>query len=352
MNLHEDKEAFKDLVNLTSESLGIEEIYVEKDYYAVLALKSLSESDVRANGIFKGGTSLSKAYTIINRFSEDIDMAIVNDGGTQVGSRAQMKAVEKALTSSAIFEEDLKHERVKKGGRLRQSVHKYPLLDTKADYGQASKHLFIDASRMSVGIPFEERQIRTYISQFLAQTGQEDVLKEFSLHPIVVPTLSMQRTFVEKFGSVVKFAYLDEQEGDGKLNRLRRGIRHIYDLHMLLQQGPIVGFMRGTERFNEQSFEDFLHQVLLDDLAGNQEKNGYADYMNSAFADCLLYRAIDDTWDALRATYESDFSRLHFQRRELPSSKDIIETLIRLQRACQNFDAWKKENNVIYAIQT
>ncbi len=47
---------------------------LEKDLWVVLCLKALFSSIFRKNFIFKGGTSLSKAYTIIDRFSEDIDI--------------------------------------------------------------------------------------------------------------------------------------------------------------------------------------------------------------------------------------------------------------------------------------
>jgi len=86
-----------------------------------LALKHLSQSDHRANGIFKGGTSLSKAYGAINRFSEDIDMAILNDNGSDIGNRRRMERVERALTSNECFTEDPDHLRVKKGSWLRQN---------------------------------------------------------------------------------------------------------------------------------------------------------------------------------------------------------------------------------------
>ena len=71
MNLHEDLSNFKDLINLTANDLGILEFYIEKDYWVTYILKRLSNSEYRNKVVFKGGTSLSKAYNIIDRFSED-----------------------------------------------------------------------------------------------------------------------------------------------------------------------------------------------------------------------------------------------------------------------------------------
>ncbi|HIW51502.1 MAG TPA: nucleotidyl transferase AbiEii/AbiGii toxin family protein [Candidatus Blautia intestinavium] len=72
MYLHSDKEMFKDVVEQTAAQSGKTPVVVEKDYYVTLILKLLSEQLKRC--VFKGGTSLSKGYHVINRFSEDIDI--------------------------------------------------------------------------------------------------------------------------------------------------------------------------------------------------------------------------------------------------------------------------------------
>ena len=72
MYLHKDREMFKDMVEQTAEQSGRTPIVVEKDYYVTLILKLLSEQLDLC--VFKGGTSLSKGYHVINRFSEDIDI--------------------------------------------------------------------------------------------------------------------------------------------------------------------------------------------------------------------------------------------------------------------------------------
>jgi len=76
MNLHEDQEAFSELVEVTAATIGLPQVYVEKDYWITKALKNLSTSPYFDEVVFKGGTSLSKAFRLIDRFSEDIDLAI------------------------------------------------------------------------------------------------------------------------------------------------------------------------------------------------------------------------------------------------------------------------------------
>ena len=72
MYLHRDRETFKDMVEQAADGNGRTPAVVEKDYYVTLILKLLSEQ--LAECVFKGGTSLSKGFHVIDRFSEDIDI--------------------------------------------------------------------------------------------------------------------------------------------------------------------------------------------------------------------------------------------------------------------------------------
>ena len=69
MTLHENKDAFKDAIRAVSDYLGIRDIYIEKDYWVTYILERLSRSPNSRNVVFKGGTSLSKVYNLIERFS-------------------------------------------------------------------------------------------------------------------------------------------------------------------------------------------------------------------------------------------------------------------------------------------
>jgi predicted nucleotidyltransferase component of viral defense system len=100
MTLHENEEAFNDAIRAASEQLGIRDVFVEKDYWVTLILKRLSQSDFKNKVIFKGGTSLSKVHKLINRFSEDVDLAILkSEGQTETQQRVMIRRVEKEITS-------------------------------------------------------------------------------------------------------------------------------------------------------------------------------------------------------------------------------------------------------------
>ena len=76
MNLHTNKELFSTLVTLTAKHFRITPAFVEKDYWITLILHNLSNSPFSNSIVFKGGTSLSKGYRLVNRFSEDIDLIV------------------------------------------------------------------------------------------------------------------------------------------------------------------------------------------------------------------------------------------------------------------------------------
>lgn len=65
MYLHEDQDMFIDAIQKTREETGIEPAIIEKDYYVSMMLRLLAASNI--GFVFKGGTSLSKAYIMMPR---------------------------------------------------------------------------------------------------------------------------------------------------------------------------------------------------------------------------------------------------------------------------------------------
>ncbi len=67
MNLHENKQLFADAILAASQAredggLGIKQVFLEKDYWITRSVKLLSEGRDAESAVFKGGTSISKAY--------------------------------------------------------------------------------------------------------------------------------------------------------------------------------------------------------------------------------------------------------------------------------------------------
>tara|TARA_B110000211_G_C13881376_1_gene465279 strand:+ start:457 stop:729 length:273 start_codon:yes stop_codon:yes gene_type:complete len=90
MNLHEDKKLFSQAIRATAQQLGIAEIYIEKDYWVALALHLIFKDKIGKETVFKGGTALSKCYGLIERFSEDIDLVVIQNDN--VGSQLKKEA--------------------------------------------------------------------------------------------------------------------------------------------------------------------------------------------------------------------------------------------------------------------
>ncbi len=79
MYLHEDGEVFRNLILQVVDKNGRTPSVVEKDYYVTLILRLLAENLEQC--VFKGGTSLSKGFHVIDRFSEDIDITFAEHIG-------------------------------------------------------------------------------------------------------------------------------------------------------------------------------------------------------------------------------------------------------------------------------
>jgi len=76
--LHNDSKLFTDSVLATAEYFSISPVYIEKDYWITNTLHRLSLNPDALKVVFKGGTTLSKAYNLVDRFSEDIDIAVID----------------------------------------------------------------------------------------------------------------------------------------------------------------------------------------------------------------------------------------------------------------------------------
>lgn len=149
INLHSDREAFNDIIPAVSNEFGIEPAIVEKDYFVSLLLKKVNKNypDI----IFKGGTSLSKCYKIINKFSEDIDIGINADKATE-GMRKNLKtAIKKSIADSGLKLVN-EHEIM-----TRTYFNKYQIEYTKDtdDIMSVTPYLFIETAVFMKPFPYE-----------------------------------------------------------------------------------------------------------------------------------------------------------------------------------------------------
>ena len=83
--------------------------FIEKDYWVTYVLKNIALSDYHNQIVFKGGTSLSKAYQCIERFSEDVDLALLKTGKeTNSQLKRLIENIEAIATQGLNYQKDPK----------------------------------------------------------------------------------------------------------------------------------------------------------------------------------------------------------------------------------------------------
>jgi predicted nucleotidyltransferase component of viral defense system len=197
MTLHNDKSTFEAAVLSASERLQILPAFIEKDYWLTLVLKRLSESKFNDDVVFKGGTSLSKGYKLIDRFSEDIDIAIIEVDelpGNQL--KNLIREVEKTISQDMI--EIPNHIGTSKGSRFRKSYFMYPKIINDRLYQSVSDKLIIEINSFANPFPFEKMEISSLIFSSLLQSEKHELISKYGLTPFSVNVLSKSQTMLEK----------------------------------------------------------------------------------------------------------------------------------------------------------
>lgn len=113
------------IINQVSAKTGFLTVAVEKDLWVMIALKATFSTGIAPHLVFKGGTSLSKAWGVIERFSEDIDLAIDRSffGFDGELTRTQVKNLRKASCRYV----DQKFPKLLEEGLLKMGVNEFEL---------------------------------------------------------------------------------------------------------------------------------------------------------------------------------------------------------------------------------
>ena len=307
MNLHEDSEAFEELIAATAQSIGLPQVYIEKDYWVSAALKHLSVSAYCDQVVFKGGTSLSKAYRIIDRFSEDIDLAVFSKGLTDGKRKSLLKSVEGDVTSGLIpLPGDMRES---KGSSFRKTVYKYPRSVGGEDFGQASPQLFIEINAFTHPEPFEQRPLRSLIADLLLERGEGELIERFALESFTVNVLCVERTLVEKILGMIKDSYDDDPAA-----KLSNRIRHLYDICLILKSDKYRAFVESPE------FKSMCVACIEDEKSGFLAGNLC---LEAPLHAAPLFTNLSDWRTSLENTYSTIFTQLVYG--ELPSMDEIFE---------------------------
>ena len=219
MNLSDDKILFKKIIANASEFFSIPRSYIEKDFYAISLLKRVI--NINSNIVFKGGTCLSKCYNVIERFSEDIDVSVIEDHLTQGQRRSLVhENIEKSINELGLTlsnPDSIRSKRV-----FNRFICKY---NTLVDASETFANVLFELAMQSPCFPYEERICQTFAGRYLDETNNHDLTIKYGLEAFKVKTQKLERTFVDKI-----YAVCDYQIS----KKLERNSRHLYDLHKIL----------------------------------------------------------------------------------------------------------------------
>lgn len=215
---------------------GFREEFIEKDYYAMDVLRAVASHGPHSV-IFKGGTSLSKAWGIISRFSEDVDLFL--DPSTL--GRATRGAKDRALKNVR----DAIAERTGLPYTTEFSAQGFRRADAFAYRRQFAMSMqprvLVEITTASGREPKETVPLMSYVAQFLfAEKISLDAEDET---PFDVQVLHFRRTFVEKLFAI--HGYVHRQVSEGRL--IGSYARHYYDLHQLLLRQEVVEMLASAE---------------------------------------------------------------------------------------------------------
>ena len=229
MNEHYNKE----IIEYIADDMAVDYSYIEKDYFAVKILKHVASFfSVGHRVIFSGGTSLSKGYGLIQRFSEDLDFEIDASDGITQGQRKTIRHDFLDVIAS-IPNIDIISDYAENGGRkhtiLVNYPHLYPIPNNLRD--NLKIELFFEPSPVVT----EERSINSFISQYLGK-DKEDV-QILCNHPFSIMT--------DKFNALAWRVY----NSDGTFDYTT--MRHLHDLYAISQQ------YNDPEKFKQGVLDNF-----------------------------------------------------------------------------------------------
>ena len=244
----------KAMIQGVANAMHIDEPAAEKDWWVTAVLYALFGTEVSEYLLFKGGTSLSKGWNLINRFSEDIDLALgreffLNEKKLSCANCTSNTQIHKLPEKEqdylfGEFNEDLKKQLASMGlevtviaenelpdenGKPIKVPHdkdpsvlyvQYKSLYESGESAYAQPSVKIEISVLSMDEPFEMRRISSLVEQvYKGEDVDSDIVQ-------TIKTVSPARTFLEK-------AFLLCEEYQKPFPRTYRMSRHFYDLEKL-----------------------------------------------------------------------------------------------------------------------
>lgn len=228
---------------------------VEKDWWVVQTLSIIFSMEYSEVLIFKGGTSLSKGWNLIQRFSEDIDLALDREflgfsGELTKGDIRKLRRKSYQFITE-VFTEELKNKFEELGFKnvlvkyrevenhdqdpLIIEVY-YPTLTATDSYVKPA--VLVEVGSRSLKEPFTQRSFGTIVSEVFTD-------RPFADKAITIPVVNPERTFLEK----IFLLHEEFQKPQDKI-RVERLSRHLYDIEKLSRTKYADIALHDTELYN------------------------------------------------------------------------------------------------------
>ncbi len=243
------------ILNEVSVRRGLPAYVIEKDLWVTQTLRFLTGWEYYKQLVFKGGTSLSKAWGIINRFSEDIDLAINREffgfsgdiSRTQVGKLKDKS--NKFISNDFLLwlQKQFKEEFSDVEVRITDSKHPdddpvkieilYPTITQYSDY--IKPRVLLEIGSRSLIEPYSEKSFRSMI-------GEEFPSQPFTDRMITFACVNPERTFLEKI-----FLLHEEHQRPAEKMKIEGRSRHFYDLYKIAQTGFFSKVLESKDLYKE-----------------------------------------------------------------------------------------------------
>lgn len=310
-----ETDEFGPTVDAVAERFDISATAVEKDYWVGEVLRLLAAT-FPDDFIFKGGTSLSKGYGIVERFSEDIDVLVLpGERG-----RGAVDKLMKAMGEVAAAGVGGKASGVgsAESSRHRSFAVSYPTHRERTP-------LITTSVLLEMGVrggpqPNDRVVIGCLLGDALGAAGI-DLAEYEDLAPFEVTVLHPARTLLEKLVHVHELAI--QLAADETRPAPARSGRHFYDVHQLLGDDRVLALLQDREQTLDvvASIDAITHEFF-----GGAD--GVSVRPDGGFASSPAFDPASSVSGRLRAAYEQTMPELHFERDPLPTWESICRQVV------------------------
>lgn len=310
---------------------GITAKAIEKDWWVTLTLKALFQSAYKDFMIFKGGTSLSKGWKLISRFSEDIDIALdpqafgmeyienpaknyidklkkkgCNFTSNQLLNELKVQFRALGLADGTVTIEAAEIPATRPDTDPQSLFVKYSSLYQPSEY--IADDVKVEVSVRSMKFPFTSVSLQS----ILYEVNHRPIYAEV---PFVVQVVEPRKTFIEK----VLLLHEEFGKADRTKVRIERMSRHLYDIYKMMDTDIETQALNDNELYNH--------------LIKHREKYMRIPWVNyeSLKRETISFLPPNEVFDLYKSDYKTMQEEMIYEK--AASFDEVIEKLQQLQES-------------------